>query len=111
MRMLMRPSQYDALDATSVSGTVGSESFGIFRTGVAIAHGTQAGRSTILGSSSLLLLPLLSEHANDIVKGLLHVDAVFGGRLDEFAAQVLRQGLSFLRRDRSLHCFVAFVAD
>lgn len=97
MRMLMCSSQDDALDATSVSGTVGSEGFWIFRTGVPIAHRAQASRSTILGSSSLLLLPLLSEHANDIVKGLLNVDAVLGGRLDEFAAQVLRQGLSFLR--------------
>ena len=69
------------LQSTAMS-TVWTEGFRVFRTGIAVA----ARQATVLAAASGLLLSLLTEHADDVVEGLFHVDAVLRGRFDEFTA-------------------------
>lgn len=90
------------------SCTVGPERSGIF--GTRITPGTQTGRSSIL-RSPLLLLTLLSQHADHVIKGLLHINAVLCGSLDEFATKILGERLSLLSRNGALNGLVAFVTD
>ena len=61
------------------------------------------------GTSTALSLP--SELSNDVKEGLLDVDAVFGGCLDEVAAKFLCECLSLLGRDFPFRDTVAFVSN
>ena len=56
-------------------------------------------------------MSLPSELSNDVKEGLLDVDAVFGGCLDEVAAKFLCECLSLLGRDFAFGDTVAFVSN
>ena len=56
-------------------------------------------------------MSLPSELSNDVKEGLLDVDAVFGGCLDEVAAKFLCECLSLLGGDFAFGDTVAFVSD
>lgn len=98
------------MQPAAMSRFIGSET-SILGFGVSVSTRRESPLATILRSTALGLLPLLAKHANDIVEGLFNIDAVLSGGLDEFAAQLLRQGLTLLRGDGALDGLVALVAD
>lgn len=80
-----------------MSRSIRSERLGVFWSGIAVAHGPQSGRAPVLRFAALLLLlSLLSEHPDHIVKSLFDIDTVLGRGLDEFASQILGESLTFL---------------
>lgn len=104
-------SQKSTLKPTAMP-LVGSERLGVFGPSIAIAMtGPEARRAAIGTTSSGGLLSLCAQHAHDVVEGLLDIDAVLGGGLDEVAAELLGQRLAFLRGDGALDGLVALVAD
>lgn len=57
------------------------------------------------------LVSLASKLADDFEKGLFHINAVLGRRLDKVTAEQLRQGAALLGRDLALGDAVALVSD
>lgn len=90
-------SQKSTLKPTAMP-LVGSERLGVLGPSIAIAMtGPEARRAAIGTASACRLLSLCAQHAHDVVEGLLDIDAVLGGGLDEVAAELLGQRLAFLR--------------
>ena len=95
-----------------MSRSIRSERLGVFWSGITVAHGPQSGRAPVLGLTAallLLLLSLLSEHPDHIVKSLFDIDTVLGRGLDEFASQILGEGLTFLGGNGSFDGLVTLV--
>lgn len=78
---------------------------------VAVATRSEARLPAVLSPTALLMLSLLTEHPDHIVKGLLDVDAILGRCLHKLTPQLLGQRLPFLCRDRPLDRLVTLVAD
>ena len=56
-----------------------------------LVEATRGCRSTLLASGTLLLLVVLADLADKVGERLVDVDALLGRRLDELAAEVLRE--------------------
>ena len=76
---------------------IGPEGLGIFGACVAIAvAGSKACRATVCATATGRLLSLLAQHADNVIKGLFHIDTILRGCLDKLTAQLLGQCLTFL---------------
>lgn len=67
-------------------------------------------RSPRLRRRAQALLPLSTQQAHDVVEGLLDINAVLRGGLDELAAQLAGERVTLLRRDFALRHAVGLVA-
>lgn len=78
-----RPDSQDGAESVAMSRFIGPET-SVLGFGVSVSTPCESRLTAILRPTTLSLLPLLAQHADDIIEGLFDIDAILGRGLDEF---------------------------